>query len=92
MLRPSLPLCPFCGRTDAKLVSQSNHRTAINGTPIRLPPSTVFHHRCTCGCSFAITVPQLTKPRRGKLSFTVAGRFGGRVRWAHGEDGYGSHR
>jgi hypothetical protein len=80
MLR-SLPLCPFCGKSDAKLVSQSNHRSATNGTPIGLPPLTVFLHRCTCGCSFSIAVPALTKPRGGKLPFALEGRFCGRVGW-----------
>jgi hypothetical protein len=77
MLRPSLPLCPFCGETDAKLVSQSNHRSALTGTPIGLPPFTIFRYRCTCGCSFAIAVPALTKPRGGTLPFALAARFGG---------------
>jgi len=87
MLRP-VPLCPFCGRTDAKLVSQSNHRSAINGTPIGLPPSTIFYHHCKCGCSFAIAVRALRKPHGGKLRFDVASRFGGRVRLGNkiGED------
>ena len=79
MLRPLLPLCPFCGGTDAKLVSQSNNRPAINGTPIGVLPATVFLHRCKCGCSFSIKVPAVTKPRGAKLHYTVAGRFGGRV-------------
>lgn len=77
MLR-SLPLCPSCRTTDAKLVSQDNHRSALNGTPIGLPPSTIFRYLCTCGCSFAIAVPILTKRREGTLLLDMTSRFGGR--------------
>ncbi len=79
MLRPSLPLCPFCGRTDAKLVSKSNHRSATNGTLIGLPPSTISQYRCTCGCSFSIAVPALKNLPGGMLRFDLESRFGGRV-------------
>jgi hypothetical protein len=79
MLQPSLPSCPFCGETDAKLVSQSNHRSATNGSPIGLPPSTISQYRCTCGCSFTIVVPALKTLRQGKLRLDVASRFGGWV-------------
>ena len=79
MLRPSLTSCPFCGKTDAKLVSQSNHRSATNGSRISLPPSTISQYRCTCGCSFAIAVPALKNLPGGNLRFDLASRFGGRL-------------